>query len=77
MEGILGLFGQVGIIGFLLILVLWTKTFKGNFIWIGMATLICLILDSTYVTPPLLLIPSVLSLARAQGVIGGKPLLQR
>jgi hypothetical protein len=69
MEGILGLFGQVGIVGFILILVLWTNTFKGIFIWLGVASLICLILDSTYVTPPLLLIPSVLSLAKAQGVL--------
>jgi hypothetical protein len=67
MEGILGLFGQVGILGFLLILLLWITTFKGSFAWLGLPTLICVILDSTYLTPPLLLFPSILFLARFPG----------
>lgn len=69
MEGILGLFSQVGIIGFLLLLLIWMNIFKGNFKWIGVAILICLILDSTYVSPPLLLIPSLLTVSRLRGLI--------
>jgi hypothetical protein len=43
--------------------------FKGNFKWIGVAILICLILDSTYVSPPLLLIPSLLVVSKVEGLI--------
>lgn len=64
MEGILGLFGQVGILGFILILFIWFSIFKQNFSLMSFALLICLILDSTYVTPPLLLVPSILMLAK-------------
>ena len=70
MEGILGLFGQVGILGFLLILFLWMNLFKEKFVWLGLAMLICLILDSTYLTPPLLLIPSFLILTKFEEIIG-------
>ncbi len=69
MEGILGVFGQVGVVGFLLILFLWVNIFEQRFMWLGLTTLICLILDSTYLTPPLLLIPSLLTLANIEGAI--------
>jgi hypothetical protein len=69
MEGILGLFSQVGIVGFFLLLSVWMNIFKGNFKWIGVAILICLILDSTYVSPPLLLIPSLLVVSKVEGLI--------
>lgn len=68
MEGILGLFGQIGIAGFLLLLFIWSNIFKGKFVWLGLATLICLILDSTYVSPPLLLIPSLLTVSKLRDV---------
>ncbi len=64
MEGILGLFGQVGILGFLIMVSLWVNNFKGSYAWLGLPTFICLILDSTYLTPPLLLFPSILFLAK-------------
>jgi hypothetical protein len=69
MEGVLGVFGQVGVVGFLLILFLWVNIFEQRFMWLGLTTLICLILDSTYLTPPLLLIPSLLTLANIEGAI--------
>ena len=63
MEGLLGLFGQVGIFGFLLLIFIWIQYFGGQFKWLGLCMFICLFLDSTYVSPPLLLIPAVLKLA--------------
>ncbi len=63
MEGFFGLLGQVGIVGFFLLLFLWLNIFNGYFRWLGLAILICIILDSTYVSPPLLLIPSLLSVS--------------
>jgi hypothetical protein len=63
MEGLLGLFGQVGIFGFLLLSFIWIQYFGGQFKWLGLCIFICLFLDSTYVSPPLLLIPAVLKLA--------------
>ena len=63
MEGLLGLFGQIGIFGFLLLSFIWIQYFGGQFKWLGLCIFICLFLDSTYVSPPLLLIPAVLKLA--------------
>jgi hypothetical protein len=63
MEGLLGLFGQVGIFGFFLLSLIWIQFFGGQFNWLGVCIFICLFLDSTYVSPPLLLIPAVLKLA--------------
>ncbi len=63
MEGLLGLFGQVGVFGFLLLSFIWIQYFGGQFKWLGLCMFICLFLDSTYVSPPLLLIPAVLKLA--------------
>lgn len=63
MEGLLGLFGQVGIYGFLLLTLIWVKSFGDQFRWLGLCIFICLLLDSTYISPPLLLIPAVLKLA--------------
>ena len=67
MEGILGLFGQVGLVGFFLILLTWIRVFKGRFLWTGLPILICLCLDSTYLTPPLLLFPGFLYLVTSSG----------
>jgi hypothetical protein len=77
MEGLLGLFGQVGIIGFLMMVILWFKIYPKEFKWLGICLLICLILDSTYISPPLLLIPAILMLATSvhQKTITGKNLL--
>lgn len=64
MEGILGLFGQVGIIGFSLLLLLWINIFTKDLNWIGFGVLLCLIFDSTYISPPLLLVPGILLLVK-------------
>ncbi len=72
MEGLLGLFSQVGIVGFSLILLLWLKIFNGKYVWLGIGMLVCLILDSTYLTPPLLLIPSILKMVNLQVVYAAK-----
>ncbi len=64
MEGLLGLFGQVGVVGFLILATLAIRLFSGELKWLGFCIFICLFLDSTYITPPLLLVPGVLKLAR-------------
>jgi hypothetical protein len=64
MEGLLGLFGQVGVVGFLILATLAIRLFSGELKWLGFCIFICLFLDSTYITPPLLLVPAVLKLAR-------------
>ncbi len=64
MEGLLGLFGQVGVVGFLILAILAIRLYSGKFKWLVLCIFICLCLDSTYVSPPLLLVPAVLKLAR-------------
>lgn len=63
MEGLFGLFGQVGVFGFLLLSMIWFQVFIGKSRWIGLCMFICIFLDSTYVSPPLLLIPGILNIA--------------
>lgn len=60
MEGLLGLLAQVGLVGFGYLVWLWLKIFPVKFNVIGLTLLLCIFLDSTYVSPPLLEFPILL-----------------
>jgi hypothetical protein len=63
MEGLLGMVAQIGLIGVLILFLSAKKCsfFKVNAVTISLLT--CIILDSTYVSPPILWIPPILALA--------------